>query len=151
MWKAFSDQEDVDNKLGIIPFESGGKKRLGFSADLLRAGSIKIAATAGTDPEKCAFYAVIADPEKENSDPYLYMAGWKVTPTSITTTSAGLGRDESFHMYSSGNTSGASIGNSEEKNDWRLGIGKNFGVDKNGNLYASAGYVGGLEIKDGVL
>jgi len=40
-------------------------------------------------------------------------------------------------------STGISIGDSEIKEDWRLTIGPNFGVDKNGNLYVNNGHFSG--------
>lgn len=63
------------------------------------------------------------------------IGGWSAKAKSIT--QGKLGEDDSFHMYSSGDTEEKTIAEHTGK-DWRLAIGKNFGVTKNGSLYATA-------------
>jgi hypothetical protein len=57
--------------------------------------------------------------------------GWSISTNQISTGT--LGGQDSFYLRSSGEfNSGVSIGGSENKKNWRLAIGKNFGVDSDG-------------------
>lgn len=64
------------------------------------------------------------------------IGGWTIGDNCLITSKQSLGTSDSFHLYSSGDTDFAKIASSDSKNDWRLAIGTNFGVDKQGNLYA---------------
>ena len=56
-----------------------------------------------------------------------------------------LGTDDSV-LVSTGSTENASIGTSEDTTGWAFAAGANFGVTNIGNLYASAGKIGGWTI-----
>ena len=83
------------------------------------------------------------------------IAGWEIATNSITTKDYGLGKADSFHMYSEGyKTTDASssktyFGQSLDKT-WCLGIGENFGVTKKGELYCGSGAIGTWQITKGV-
>jgi hypothetical protein len=78
-------------------------------------------------------------------------SGWTVAAGSIITTDKDLSVNGSFHMYSTGyTTTDASsdkkyFGETENKT-WALGIGKNFGVTTNGEIFANSGKIGAFEI-----
>jgi len=68
----------------------------------------------------------------------------------------GLGADGSFHLYSGAGTPATNIFGytNTENNNWMLGIGTNFGVDKSGNVYvkniiATGGKIGSWSIGTG--
>lgn len=65
------------------------------------------------------------------------IGGWEIGEYSLITAGYSLGSTNAFHMYSQGDTEPATFGASPEKTDWRLGIGTNLGIDKDGNLYAT--------------
>jgi hypothetical protein len=63
-------------------------------------------------------------------------------------TSGKIGEEGSVHLYTYyPNTTGVSIGGSENKTDWRFTIGSKFGVDKFGKLYCNEGKIGNWEIR----
>jgi hypothetical protein len=75
------------------------------------------------------------------------IAGWKVTKDSITIGEFGV---NGFHMYPNGHkTDDASsktyFGQSTDET-WALGIGKNFGVTKEGELYCYSGEIAGWSL-----
>ena len=82
------------------------------------------------------------------STPVVQIAGWKVTKDSITI--GQLGQADSFHMYSKGFETADGYDNPyfgySGNNIWCLGIGKNFGVTKNGGMYCTSGEIGGWSI-----
>lgn len=55
----------------------------------------------------------------------------------------GIGQDEGLYLSTEIYNTALQIGSSDiNKKDWKLILGKNFGVDENGNLYASGGIIG---------
>ena len=73
------------------------------------------------------------------------IAGWKIEDTRIRTANNELGSEGSMWLSSNGTGPSqnlpqtgnkVSIGDSEALNTWCIGIGKNFGVTKDGTLYA---------------
>lgn len=73
--------------------------------------------------------------------------GWVITTNEIS--SGKLGNDNSFYLRSAGSSGNVTIAGSSSKTDWRLGIGKNFGVDSGGNLFCSgSGKIGGVNFID---
>ena len=70
------------------------------------------------------------------------IAGWTIDEGKLTTGTLGT---NGFHMYASGYGSGKFF-NADESKDWALGVGSNFGVDKDGVVYAKAGKIGTMEI-----
>ena len=168
MWKAFEDGIE-DGYRGLIEFEydegENKKKGIGLDADLIKAGAISVGTrpTFNTDDSLDltgnTFYAQIAGladgTESDIDVGTVYMAGWKVTENSIT--KGTLGANDSFHMYSTAKNDGAKgttaapyLFGSTETQDWLLGVGSNFGVTKNGNLYCSNGnFSGNIEAEGG--
>lgn len=70
------------------------------------------------------------------------IGGWTISANGLYTSNFGVGSTNSVHIYSKGNLdTGVSIGSSSSKTDWRLIIGKNFGVDTNGAMYATKGKI----------
>ena len=66
-------------------------------------------------------------------------------------TSGTIGQQNSVHLYTSFPNSSATVAG-ESRNDWRLTVGSNFGVTRDGNLYcnglnATGGSIGGWEIE----
>ena len=80
------------------------------------------------------------------------MAGWKVTNNNTDGKSiqtGDLGKSNGYHMYSYfPDSKSVSIAGSEERGDWRLAIGEHFGVTTNGEVFATAGKIGDMEIGD---
>jgi hypothetical protein len=68
------------------------------------------------------------------------IAGWEISEDSIST--GELFGEESFHMYPKGHEATSDLIGGEEI-AWALGIGRNFGVTKGGNLYCSGGEMHG--------
>lgn len=73
--------------------------------------------------------------------------GWNIDSTSITHGS--LGSQGSLCLYADDQTYNATIGPGKSKNNWRFGIGTNFGIDADGNVFAQDGVLHGGEIKIG--
>lgn len=65
------------------------------------------------------------------------MAGWTVKPTSLVS-DGNIGENDFIGLYTSDSGDNAAIAG-VPRNDWRLAIGSNFGVDKNGGIYATKG------------
>ena len=82
------------------------------------------------------------------------IANWNIGKNYLITDTA-LGTLNSFHMYSNGGGSGEIIGNNPEGthnlDNWMLTIGRQFGVDSEGKIYASAGWIGSFELSEGGL
>ena len=79
------------------------------------------------------------------------IGGWTISDYSLATTNYDLGEINAFHMYCDDQSFSTTIANSDTRNDWRLGIGSNFGVTSNGdvygsNMYLTGGFVGGWKI-----
>ena len=68
---------------------------------------------------------------------------------SLTIKGGTMGQDAS--VYFSTNDATATVAGQTNKTDWRLTVGSNFGVDKNGNVYANAGKIGDAILSDGAL
>lgn len=71
--------------------------------------------------------------------------GWMINQNSLT--NGEIGQSGSFHMYASieateSDEGGVSIAGSEQKKDWLLTIGGNFGVDVDGKLFATGVNIG---------
>ena len=77
------------------------------------------------------------------------VAGWTINTNSLI--KGNFGEDDSIHLYPDGyDTSDASVSNEhlgQTGKKWMLTIGSNFGVDSEGNLYATGGQIGGLTIE----
>ena len=134
MWQAFFDAAekggDGDYAKGIIAFEDNGKKRIGINADLIQTGAIRVGGK-NIDGSDAKFYADMEDGSA------VYLSGWTVNNTSLTNGSIGVSGTEGIHIYSSGVSEAATIGNSGQKTDWRIAISDKFGVDSAGQLYAT--------------
>ena len=136
--------EEVENnadgvKTGIYTLPN---EKIGVSADVIKAGAINVGGFIGEEINKNKFY-VDMNPEKPT-----YMAGWEITNISIKSQN-NLGADDSFHMRTADlatEENKVSIGGSDPRSDWRLGIGSNFGVTKDGVVYATAGKIGNVSI-----
>ena len=142
LYKALNEVENnangVNTGIYALPPDDLGIKRIGVSADVIKTGALKIGNSAENKNNR--FYADIDTKE-------VYISGWTVNETSIT--KGTLGVYNSFHMGTEDLTteeSKVSIGGSDAKSDWRLGIGSNFGVTKDGEVYATAGKIGEIEI-----
>lgn len=84
------------------------------------------------------------------------IAGWNTTPHSLTSYSSSarnfyaatdrIGLFTDFQPSELGGATGLAIGNSGAKTDWRIIAGTNFGVDSAGNMYATSGKIGNMNI-----
>jgi hypothetical protein len=79
-----------------------------------------------------------------NSDEAVVIAGWKVKNDSLT--KGKLGDVNSIILSTAGIDNSNNFGNNKSDDKWMLGIGSNFGVTTNGEIYATAGKIGGLNI-----
>ena len=73
------------------------------------------------------------------------IGNWYIGDCSLT--SGTIGEEGSFHMYTEYHGEGKEIAGNKDAN-WRLTIGKNFGVDKYGKMYATGGIIGGVYNED---
>jgi hypothetical protein len=69
------------------------------------------------------------------------IAGWTISSNSLL--KGTIDTENSFCIYTSGTTPSKSFGGSGSKTDWRLTIGRNFGIDSSGNLYCNNGHFKG--------
>ena len=94
---------------------------------------------------------------------YGLIGGWNINPQTTVTinnitytkktdyptgslyygTSLSIGTNGTIALIPTGNTTSKAIAGSKAKQDWRLIVGSNFGVDTNGNLYATSGNFSG--------
>lgn len=74
------------------------------------------------------------------------IAGWTIDDKSIR--SGSLGYSGSMWLCRTGTTTSAKIGGSETINGWCIGISDNFGVTKNGYIYARAGQIAAWTLGD---
>jgi hypothetical protein len=128
------NQENYATFLRTTNFAESGlyyeEGKLLVAADSILIGTAK-------DPK---FYA---DTKNNN----VSIAGWVAETDSLYIKNKSIGTEGSYYLVSQGNTKAAAIAGSESKNNWRLAIGKNFGVDANGALYAAgSGKIGGWDI-----
>jgi hypothetical protein len=127
---------DVDVGDGIYRFGQGENAKIGINASVINTGTLLVG--EDSNPVLKAVF------DRENtSNNSLILAGWDVTPNSIT--KGDFTKENSFYMYSTSAKSGSYFGANESK-DWMLGIGKHFGVTKNGELYCTGGKIGSIEI-----
>ena len=71
------------------------------------------------------------------------IGNWYIGDYSLT--SGPIGNEGSFHMYTEYHEGSVKIAGKDDSN-WRLTIGNNFGVDKDGGMYAASGNIGGWDI-----
>ena len=69
------------------------------------------------------------------------IAGWKIGHNSFTYGS--LGQPNSMWLLSSGSTTTASFGSSGNRTGWVIGAGSNFGVTREGKVYATSIHISG--------
>ena len=75
---------------------------------------------------------------KENST----IAGWDIGQSVIK--KGALGQSGSMWLCSDGYSGTAKIGNSPTDAQWHIAVGRTFGVDKNGKLYANGANISGI-------
>lgn len=82
----------------------------------------------------------------------LYASKGKIGGFTIDSNSISYGTLGSSGLYlGNGTTTSLNIAGSGSKTNWRLVAGNSFGVDNNGNLYASGGKIGDFNITGGAL
>ena len=75
--------------------------------------------------------------------------GYLTSTGKLELTGGTLGANESIYLGTTDKI--GTIAGQENKTDWRLTIGSNFGVDSSGNVFARAGQIGDAILQDGNL
>ena len=114
------------------------------------------------NPTGDAVFAIYSDPnETDNTKKHKlqmkgiieaeggHIAGWNIGTDSLTKGTLGSTSDYPFHMYTDFPDGKTTIAN-HAADDWRLIIGNNFGVTKEGGIYATKGKIGNMLIGDSV-
>ena len=84
----------------------------------------------------------------------VHLAGWEVTKSGLT--KGNLGAEDSIILSTVGITTTDASANTlyfgeKENKTWSVGIGKHFGVTKEGGLYCTGGKIAGWNINSGSL
>ena len=98
-------------------------------------------------------FGVASDGSLYGSKVYLKggeIGGWKLGAQYLITANQELGKDGSFHLYTTDQEDRTTIAGAN-LNNWRLGIGTSFGVTSDGSLYGNkvhldGGKIGGWEL-----
>lgn len=151
-WTGATKPEDAGLNVSTAGFmleAINGQTRASLNANKISFQTSSFKVCDEGDSGNVIFEAGGVKNKDETYSHYVSLAGWSVTPTSITKET--LGSTNGFHMYSSGyTTTDASsnnkyFGQSDDKT-WMLGVGSGFGVTSDGEVYATAGQIGNINI-----
>lgn len=169
-WNEFTGFEEEEPLWKVIIGKNFGVTNTG----ILFANGAKIAGEITAEKGKIGGFILEKWYDSENAeDGYVLRVGGD--PTNINPTTGSITYDDGTFGYIVNEmldppdiffcnefpVATLSLGGSKYKSDWRLGIGSNFGVDKNGNLYAknanlnghinaTSGTLGGLSINGSI-
>lgn len=75
------------------------------------------------------------------------ISGWEVTTTELKTKDSTLGSSNTLYLCATGSNDSANIAGSGAKTGWVIASGANFGVTREGFMYATKGKIGGWQIE----
>jgi hypothetical protein len=128
LWGSLEEDDGIYNDQGKIRIR----------ASAIITGALQIGGTPGEpDSKNVKFYAGL-------DNKIIKLGGWSVEDNKISIGS--IGQPDSMWLVSSGDTDEASIAQSGNRTDWRIAIDSNFGITKQGHVYANKGVIGGIDV-----